>query len=80
MPVKTSDITQVQPSLGDLLPLVIGGTEITLTRNDAPLIRLVSAAMGVAPKPRQAGLHQGDARMSEDFGEPLPEAFWGGTQ
>jgi len=32
------------------------------------------------PQPRTAGLHQGAARVSEDFDEPLPDEFWLGNQ
>jgi hypothetical protein len=32
------------------------------------------------PRQRVAGLHQGAARVSEDFDEPLPDEFWMGNQ
>jgi antitoxin (DNA-binding transcriptional repressor) of toxin-antitoxin stability system len=80
MPAKTIDLAEVHPTLSDLVPIVVGGTEITLTRNNAPLVRLIPATVPVTPRPRTAGLHRGAARMSEDFDEPLPEAFWLGTQ
>lgn len=32
------------------------------------------------PQQRVVGLHQGAARVSEDFDEPLPDEFWMGNQ
>jgi antitoxin (DNA-binding transcriptional repressor) of toxin-antitoxin stability system len=57
---------------------VAEGVEVILTKDQAPLARIVSLAP--SPKPRIAGLHAGAGWISEDFDEPLPDDFWVGTE
>jgi prevent-host-death family protein len=77
MQTKTVDIHEAQLHLVELLSLVTTGTEIILTEGSTPLARIVPIAD--APMPRVAGLHPGAIWTSEDFDEPLPEAFWTST-
>ena len=77
MQTKTIDVHEAQTHLVALLSLVTAGTEIILTEGSTPLARIVP--MAGAPIPRVAGLHPGAIWTSEDFDEPLPEAFWTGA-
>jgi antitoxin (DNA-binding transcriptional repressor) of toxin-antitoxin stability system len=77
MQTKTIDVHEAQTHLVELLSLVTAGTEIILTEGSTPLARIVPMAGSTTP--RVAGLHLGAIWTSEDFDEPLPEAFWTGT-
>lgn len=78
MTARTVDVQEVQTHLRELLSLVGSGTEIVLIEGNTPVARLVP------PEPpsvtRVAGLHQGAIWASEDFDDPLPDAFWTGNQ
>jgi len=78
MTTKAVDVQEVQTHLRELLSLVGSGTEIILIEGYMPVARLVP------PEPlsvtRVAGLHQGAMYTSEDFDDPLPDAFWTGNQ
>jgi len=74
---KMIEVREGQMRLDELLSMLLEGTEIILAQNNKPLARLTPVA---APSmPRIAGLHAGAVWMSEDFCEPLPEAFWTGN-
>ncbi len=70
MLTKSIDLSEVQAHLKDLLSLLVSGTEIILTEGNKPIARLVPFVS------RTAGLHSGSFWTSDDFDEPLPEAFW----
>ena len=74
----TLDINQAQ--ISQLLELAQNGQEIILAQNDKPLLRVMAVEDAPAPKPRIGGLHRGMIQMSEDFDEPLPDAFWLGEE
>jgi len=76
MQTKTVDVHEAQTRLAELLSLVTAGTEVIVTDGSTPLARIVP--MG-GTTPRVAGLHPDAIWTSEDFDEPLPEAFWTGT-
>lgn len=76
MATKTVDITEAQSSLPELVSLVNSGVEVVLTKNSTPVAYLVP--MESAPMARVPGLHLGVIRASDDFDEPLPDAFWTG--
>ncbi len=78
MTSKTIDIREAQTQLGELLTLVLQGTEVVFAKDNMPFARLVPIAKKSA-KSRIAGLHKGAIWMSEDFDEPLPDSFWLGT-
>ena len=74
---KIIDVHETQMRLEELLAMLFEGTEIILAQNNRPLARLTRVASPTMP--RIAGLHSGAVWMSEDFSEPLPEAFWTGN-
>jgi antitoxin (DNA-binding transcriptional repressor) of toxin-antitoxin stability system len=74
---KVIDVHEAQIRLEELLAMLFEGTEIILAQNNKPLARLTPVASPTMP--RIAGLHAGAVWMSEDFSEPLPEAFWTGN-
>jgi antitoxin (DNA-binding transcriptional repressor) of toxin-antitoxin stability system len=74
---KMIDVHEAQTRLEELLAMLFEGTEIILAQNNKPLARLTPVASPTMP--RIAGLHAGAVWMSEDFSEPLPEAFWTGN-
>jgi antitoxin (DNA-binding transcriptional repressor) of toxin-antitoxin stability system len=76
MTTRTVDIAEAQASLPDLVVLVNTGVEVVLTRDSAPVACLIP--MKASPGHRVAGLHPGTIHTSEDFDEPLPDAFWTG--
>jgi antitoxin (DNA-binding transcriptional repressor) of toxin-antitoxin stability system len=71
------DISSVQPNLADLLTSLADGSEIVLTQGDTPVAYLVPA--NSPSHPRIPGLHPGAIQISEDFNQPLPDAFWTGN-
>lgn len=77
MTTMTIEITEIQPRLPELLPLLNAGAEIIVTQAQMPVLRL--APLPAAQKPRIAGLHAGMGWVSDDFDEPLPDEFWTGT-
>ena len=77
MTTKTVDVREAQARLGELLSLVMAGTEVILTERNRPLARLVPYAAQQAQ--RKAGLHAGAILVTDDFDEPLPDEFWTGT-
>ena len=74
MLTKTIEIHYAQADLKKLLSLVAEGAEIVLTDGAKPLARLVPVPPCAAQ--RIAGLHSGAFWTSEDFDDPLPDAFW----
>ncbi|MEW6217952.1 MAG: toxin-antitoxin (TA) system antitoxin [Thermodesulfobacteriota bacterium] len=73
MLTKTVDVKEGLPELKGLLSLVADGTEVVLVEGDTPIARLLPVTK------RVAGLHTGSIWTSEDFDEPLPDAFWTGS-
>ena len=73
MLTKTIDLSEAQAHLKDLLSLLGSGAEIILTEGNKPVARFVPFVS------RTAGLHLGSFWTSDDFDEPLPEAFWAGA-
>ena len=77
MSTKTIDVSEAQQHFAELVSQVVAGTEVTVTKDGTPVVRLVPV---VAPTTsRVAGLHPGAIWTSADFDEPLPEEFWTGT-
>jgi prevent-host-death family protein len=76
MLTQTIDVLEAQTRLLELLGAVTAGEEVVLTQGNQPIARLVPIKLG--PKPRVAGLHSGAISTSDDFDEPLPDAFWQG--
>ena len=78
MAAKTVDVQEAQSHLKELLSLVGTGTEIILVEGHTPVARLVP--LESPSTTRVAGLHQGAMWTSDDFDEPLPDAFWVGNR
>ena len=76
MTATTIDVAEAQIRLPELVSSVETGAEIILTKDNAPVARLVPVA--VTATSRVAGLHAGRIWISPDFNEPLPDAFWAG--
>lgn len=76
---KTFDIADLSNNLTDLLSDIQNHVEITLTRQGVPWAKVLpldqqEQAQPLVPK---AGLNRGSMVMSDDFDDPLPDAFWG---
>jgi prevent-host-death family protein len=72
------DISEAAAEFAELIAEVGRGVEVTITRDNAPVARIVAAAP--AQGPRIAGLNPGSIRTTDDFDAPLPDSFWvGGT-
>ncbi len=72
----TIDVHEAQARLPELVSSVETGAEIILTKDDAPVARLVPLAAPAVS--RVPGLHAGSVWISADFDEPLPDAYWAG--
>lgn len=75
MSVTNIPIQKAQKQFSRLLELVSQGTEVVITKDDQPFVRLVSAV-----EPRIADLHKGAMQMKSDFNEPLSDEFWLGEK
>jgi antitoxin (DNA-binding transcriptional repressor) of toxin-antitoxin stability system len=73
-PTRTISIQEAPAHLVELIQLVLQGTDVVLTDQDTPLVRLVPIAPTSAP--RVLGLHPGAIVLHDDFDEPLPDDFW----
>ncbi|MBW3624963.1 MAG: toxin-antitoxin (TA) system antitoxin [Armatimonadetes bacterium] len=74
MPTTTVDVQELPARLEEILSLAQEGTEVIVTEDSIPRARLLP--YGPA---RIAGLHAGAIQTTDDFDDPLPEAFWTGT-
>ena len=73
----TIDLATTQPSLEDLLALAASGTEVQLVRGGTPLATISPAAPAQTPRQRIPGSQPNAFTwVSDDFDDPLPEAFW----
>lgn len=77
MPTKTVEVEQTY--LKELLSLVGKGSEIILTQDNTPIARLIPITTS-STTARVAGLHPNAIWTSDDFDEPLSEAFWLGEE
>lgn len=75
MQTTTMEIDEAQRHFADLLKLVTAGTEVLLTDQQQPVIRLSPILKNGIHK-RVAGLHLGAVWIADDFDQPLPDAFW----
>jgi antitoxin (DNA-binding transcriptional repressor) of toxin-antitoxin stability system len=77
MTTKNIDIQQISLSISDLLSLMQDdNTEIILTNGDKPFAKVIPIASVPEKIIPKAGLNLGAMVMSDDFDEPLPDAFW----
>lgn len=79
MTIKKINLEDEQPGLDELLQQLSMEGEILLTRGSQPLALLSSVAQPASSVPvRIPGLHAGTTWTSDDFDDPLPDAFWFG--
>ncbi|MFN0123571.1 MAG: type II toxin-antitoxin system Phd/YefM family antitoxin [Blastocatellia bacterium] len=79
MNTHTIDISQITPPIGELLKLLIDGSEIVLSEDGKPVARLLPVETSdTNTTPRIAGLHDGEGWIGDDFDAPLPDDFWNG--
>jgi antitoxin (DNA-binding transcriptional repressor) of toxin-antitoxin stability system len=78
MSSKTLEIAYLSDNLTDLLSDIQNHVEVTLTQHGVPLAKVLPL-----PQPKEQvkipipGLNRGSMIMSDDFDDPLPDAFWG---
>lgn len=73
MLAKTVDVLKHDTDLQELLTLIKAGTEVILTEGDILLARVVP--IETPANPRIPNLFP-DIWVSDDFDDPLPDAFW----
>ena len=73
---KTLDISKASENYAEWFSLARAGTEIVLTDQDTPVLRIVPVAP--VSKKRTENLIKGAIWISEDFNDPLPDEFWEG--
>jgi antitoxin (DNA-binding transcriptional repressor) of toxin-antitoxin stability system len=80
MHTQKIDLKTARTSLEELLALIETGSEVLLLQGDIPVARLVP--MNAPSRPRILGLHAhlGQAQMSDDFTDSLPDDFWLGDE
>jgi antitoxin (DNA-binding transcriptional repressor) of toxin-antitoxin stability system len=78
MATKTIDIREAEKNLAEILSWVTAGTEVILTQDTTPVVRMVPIVS--TDSPRVPGLHPGAIWTSDDFDEPLPDEFWLGKE
>jgi antitoxin (DNA-binding transcriptional repressor) of toxin-antitoxin stability system len=69
MLTKTVDMCEAQKNLTELLSEVAAGTEVILTQDCIPRVRMVPIVSPTTQ--RVAGLHPGAIWTSDDFDDPL---------
>jgi len=72
------DVRELSSRLTELLLLLEQGNEVTVMRDETPVARLLPPLP--AATERVPGLHRGEAWISDDFDEPLPDSFWVGEE
>lgn len=77
MKTKQYELLQRSNNLNELLAEVALDTEIIITRDGAPVARLLPTPSTFKRKP---GLHLGAFVVSANFDEPLPDEYWPGEQ
>ena len=76
MSQKTFEITKLSENLIDLLSDIQNQTEVLLIREGVPLAKVMPLPVEQHVTSK-VGLNYGAMVMSDDFDEPLPDAFWG---
>ena len=71
-------IHEAKTKLSKLIPAVLSGEEVIITKSGHPLVKLVPVKE--AGGKRQLGIYSGKMKFHEDFDEPLPDDilsdFW----
>lgn len=69
------NVLEAKTQLSRLLDRAEAGEEVIIARAGHPVARLVPVEAAIAPAPRVLGALQGKGWISDDFDEPLDEAF-----
>ncbi len=69
--MKTIDINQALPQISQLIEKAVGGEEIIITKNNQPMVKLVSLQPLPQQRPPLFGSDQGLISITDDFDEPL---------
>jgi prevent-host-death family protein len=82
--MKTIEVTQ-STTLKDLVTFANHEREVVLTQNSKPVAKVLpitslQKAKDQSPGRRTMGLHKGAWNVSDDFDEPLSDAFWSGEE
>ncbi len=67
--MKTIDINQALPQISQLIEKAVGGEEIIITKNNQPMVKLVSL-QPLPQRPPLFGSDRGLISMTDDFDEP----------
>ncbi|MBW2634871.1 MAG: type II toxin-antitoxin system Phd/YefM family antitoxin [Deltaproteobacteria bacterium] len=71
-------IHEAKTKLSKLIPIVLSGEEVIITKSGHPLVKLVPVQ--AKSRLRQVGLYQGKLKFRDDFPYLLPEeiikGFW----
>jgi prevent-host-death family protein len=70
--MKTIDITQALPQISELIEKAVGGEEIIITKNNQPLVKLLSL-QPIPQRPPLFGTDQALISITDDFDEPLED-------
>lgn len=65
------DLEAIKSKIDILIQTALSGEEVIITRNDAPILKLVSISH--SPLRRKAGTAKSKMTISDDFDEPLEE-------
>ncbi len=71
--MATINLYEAKTNLSQLVERAASGEEIIIAKAGRPLARLGPLAKQAGPRP--LGLFRGQARMHDDFDDPLPEAL-----
>lgn len=79
--MRTVTIEEAQARLPELLEAATQGEELLIT-GDGSTYHVVVTPVPATPRvgPRMPGLGKGTLWMSDDFDDPLPDAFWLGEE
>ncbi|NET56283.1 MAG: type II toxin-antitoxin system prevent-host-death family antitoxin [Symploca sp. SIO2E6] len=70
--METIDINEALPKIYELLENASLGAEITITKNDRPLVKLISAYPHQT-RPPLFGIDKGKISITDDFDDPLED-------
>ena len=70
--MKTIDINQALPQISKLIAKAVDGEEIIITKNNQPIVKLVSL-QPLPKRPPLFGSDRGLISIRDDFDEPLED-------
>ena len=70
--METIDINEALPKIDELLENASLGAEITITKNDIPMVKLI-AAHPLQKRPPLFGIDKGKISITDDFDETLED-------